>query len=163
MTTSQLSIPGLGNSTSLPPDSRAKTFHVPTPTGEGWMVGDRGCSLKPCESYAWFNQPFPSLKTYQTLLTEDCLTYSTPLTAPGLMRNGKLYRRQAWVRLTKGNDSFSLPTPKASDRLGIVSTKPGQTKHLSAEILGGDKTRRLNLPFIEWMQGYPTNWTELEL
>jgi len=113
MTTLQLSLLPLDNSTSSPPDFPVKTFQVPTPTGEGWKVSDLGCSLKSSESFAQFSPDSFCLKTYQPSLTGDLTEFSGKLPKAGLMRNGKLFQRQAWVRLTKGNGFSLLPTPKA--------------------------------------------------
>jgi hypothetical protein len=120
MTTLQLSLLPPDNSTSSPPVSPAKTFQVPTPTGEDWKVNEAGCSLKLSESFAQFNPDSYCLKTYQLSLTGDLTEFSGKLPKAGLMRNGKLFQRQAWERLTKGNGFSSLPTPRAQE--------PGRTR-----------------------------------
>jgi hypothetical protein len=172
MTTLQLSLLPLDNSTSLPPDSPAKTFQVPTPTGEDWKVSDLGCSLKSSESFAQFSPDSYCLKTCQPLLTGGLTVFSGKLPKAGLMRNGKLYQRQAWVRLTKGNGFSLLPTPKAMDgdrgSVGTITRFNNATgrKALKSAIgkLQPDPNQvkgQLNPEFVEWMQGYPLGWTEL--
>jgi len=123
MTTLQLSLLPPDNSTSSPPDFPAKTFQVPTPTGEGWKVSDLDCSLKSSESFAQFSPDSFCLKTYQPSLTGDLTEFSGKLPKAGLMRNGKLYQRQAWVRLTKGNGFSLLPTPRSQEGSGGGSAK----------------------------------------
>jgi hypothetical protein len=125
MTTLQLSLLLLDNSTSSPPDFPVKTFQVPTPTGEGWKVSDLGCSLKSSESFAQFSPDSYCLKTSQPLLTGGLTEFSGKLPKAGLMRNGKLYQRPAWERLTKGNGFSLLPTPNASDiNQGSIPVQP---------------------------------------
>jgi hypothetical protein len=118
MTTLQLSLLPTDNSTSSPPDFPVKTFQVPTPTGEGWKVSDLGCSLKLSESFAQFSPDSYCLKTSQPLLTGDLTVFSGKLPKAGLMRNGKLFQRPAWERLTKGNGFSSLPTPQTRGLCG---------------------------------------------
>jgi hypothetical protein len=115
MTTLQLSLLPPDNSTSSPPVSPVKTFQVPTPTGEDWKVSGVDCSLKLSESFAQFSPDSYCLKTYQPSLTGDLTEFSGKLPKAGLMRNGKLFQRQAWERRTKGNGFSLLPTPKAQD------------------------------------------------
>lgn len=118
MTMLQLSLLPPDNSTSSPPDSPVKTFQVPTPTGEGWKVNDRDCSLKSSDSFAQFSPDSYSLKTSQICLTGDLTVFSGNLPKAGLMRNGKLYQRPAWVRRTKGNGFSLLPTARTRGLCG---------------------------------------------
>src|SRR5574343_165655 len=158
MTTLQLSPLPLDNLTSSPQDSPVKMFQVPTPTGEGWKVNEAGCSLKLSDYLGQFSRDSLFLKTFQPSLTGDLIVFSGNLPKAVLMQNGKLFHRPQWVRHTYEKGFSLLPTPKASDRLGIVHCKEGQTQHLSASVLSGNKTRILNPQFVAWMMGLPEDW-----
>lgn len=118
MTTLQLSLLPPDDSTSSPQAFPAKTFQVPTPTGEGWKVNGLDCSLKSSESFAQFSLDSYCLKTSQICLTGDLTEFSGNLPKAGLMRNGKLFQRPAWVRRTVGNGFSLLPTARTRGLCG---------------------------------------------
>lgn len=59
-----------------------------------------------------------------------------------------------------------LSTPKASDgqHPGSRKCNPGQTQHLSCQVIPEDapKGAKLNPDFVEFMMGFPENWLNLE-
>lgn len=160
MQTLQTIIPGLESLTLSPSDRPVRTYQSAIPTGEGWMVNSLDSSLKPCESFAQFDPDFAFLKTSEKHLFETSTAFSGSFPKAGSMLNGSLYQRQAWVRRSCVKGCSLLPTPKAQERPGLVSRKPGQTLHLSAAVLGGDKTRILNPQFVRWLMGYPDGWLD---
>jgi len=172
METSQLSLLNLEPTTSSPSDRHAKIFQAPIPTGEGWKVNDRDCSLKQSGCFAWFDPDTQSLRTLQMSLPKmegnTLSRFSGRFLRAGMMRNGKLYQRQAWVRRTYGRGSSLLPTPTARDHKDCGANTDFMKIAKKGKLAGVIKTMNtsttgeLSPEFVEWMQGYPAGWTELE-
>ena len=96
----------------------------------------------------------------------------------GLMLNGRCYRRALWVRHTHVKECFSLPTPTKSDGgVGeiLCTTIPDQVTGKPRKVNANGQTwsaglgrlfriateKPLHPIFSEWMNGFPTDWTEL--
>lgn len=114
-----------------------------------------------------------SLKTSQTCFLDQAIDqehglaeYSQTWPPSGMMRNGKIYRRQPWALPICANVSGLLPTP--------LKNTAGKSEHTLGLVLAGlsqmtlDRYWRINfsgdpnLPWIEWMMGFPENWTAME-
>lgn len=162
MTTLQLSMLPLEPLTLLPQDSLVRTFQVPIPTGEGWKVNDQDCSLRSSDCFAQFSPDSSCLKTSQISLSGDLSKYCGSFPSAGLMLNGRLFHLPQWERSIFVRGFSYLPTPKAQERPGVATCKKGQTQHLSAAVLSGNKTHTLNPRFVEWMMGVPENWTDTD-
>lgn len=67
------------------------------------------------ESFARFDPASSSWRTSQHSLLEGSTLYSESWPRAGMMRNGTVCRRQPSAPLTDATDSFSWPTPRASD------------------------------------------------
>jgi len=104
----------------------------------------------------------------------------------GTTRSGRLFRLPRLVPRTLGSECFSLPTPRASDARGSAGQRwkrrsagqdnlreraarerwptptanrwSGLQSHGRNQILGP-----LNPTWVEWLMGFPTEWTALEL
>ena len=94
----------------------------------------------------------------------------------GMMQSGLLYQRNSSEHHTKENVGFVLPTPAASDvkrkmasPCNLRAKDRGYGLCLSAQVLVdqqptpqaqaiGDRLT-LNPSFVEWMMGFPEDWT----
>ena len=194
MTTLQLSLLNQGDMTSLPEDFPAKTYQAPTPTGEGWKVSEVDYFTNSCELFASADPVTLYWKTsqrcFQSKMGELWDQFFGRFPKAGMMRNGRLYQRQAWVRCIYAKECSLLPTPKALmieesvEQWQIRRAKPGNkmmgcslavaVKMLptptsldrSDTILGAlirdQVTGQLNPQWVEWLMGFPEGWTELE-
>lgn len=167
MATSQLFLFTGDILTSSQEASPAKTFQSPTPTEEGWKVNGLAFSLSLCELFASADPLTSYWKTSQKCLGgtrgELWAQYSTSFLKAGTMRNGKLYRRQAWERLTCVKGSSLLPTPTANDAKNTTLPLSQKARDsVPGALLREGVSGQLNPEFCEWLMGYPTGWTALE-
>lgn len=138
-------------------------------------------------SYVWlgrFSPDMPSLKTSQICLMENgeiglsefCGTFPKS----GTMRNGNVYQQHQSAHITAETESGSSPipgivkfwpTPAAHEaRLGYQDRskgKKGSQESLTTVVindLGGrqEAVGQLNPQFVEWMMGYPMEYTKDE-
>jgi hypothetical protein len=107
-----------------------------------------------------------------------------------MTRNGTAYPLQPLAPLTAATGSGSLPTPKATDAdrggrgdlLQVARGNPSPSGHFkwptptksdgeggpgNSGRHGGENLRTaaggaLNPTFVEWLQGFPKNWTEVD-
>lgn len=166
--------------TSSRPAFRARTFHsqakvpdLPEPVRDSFG--------RSCEPFAWFDHEQRCWRTWQRCLVEGWEVFSGTWPRSGMTRNGIAFRRPPLVPLTKGIGCGSLlptptgvplpqavamaeqgkwPTPTSRDwRSGKASpeTLARNSRPLS-ETVGG----QLNPTWVEWLQGFPLGWTEVE-
>ena len=156
-------------------DSPASQSVSPESEKAGTMNGGSGQNSP--VSFAAFDPLTSSWKTYQACLPwmEGDSLESSLVTWPraGTMRNGKCFRRQLLARGTDANDSSLLPTPIASDWRSGKSSKKTLDRNsrplreiVTANALPspttGETTGHLSPLFVEWMMGFPPEWTALE-
>ena len=70
------------------------------------------------------------------------------------------YRREVKKEISEGSDKSNklLPTPRAGNPGSRPNQKGGK---ILAEEVGKNRGLKLQPAFVEWMQGYPTGWTDL--
>jgi hypothetical protein len=140
---------------------------------EGKMMSD-GCGPSSLESFAQYDRASSSWKTSQACLVGGLETYSATWPPAGMMRNGRVYRRQRLVHRISVLGSTLWPTPNSSDgqRLRLSSVHIGNAiashkrrgKKLGAYLAiktheyGASPTPEL----AESLMGFPIGWTELE-
>ena len=179
MTTLQLSMLALDNSTLSPLDFHAKTSALPE-IRKDWTAIVQDSSMKSSESFASADPVTSSWKTSQPCLLpttgEIWQQYSGSFPKSGTMRNGKLYRLNSLDQTIAGSDYGLLPTPTASDNRSrspknihqyktggfyLQTTKGKSCARLSQALAHlGREDLTLSPTFREWMMGYPRGWTE---
>lgn len=129
---------------------------------------DQGFGANTRALFANFDPDTSSWKTLQLSLTEEWAQYSEPWPRSGTMQNGIAYQQQPLVRPIDVIDSFLWPTPRAS-----MSRYVGQRKNAIKRLhkirledwclASESKNRGVPNPnFVEWLMGFPQNWTDLE-
>ena len=124
------------------------------------------------------------LKTSQACVLEGWQTFSETLPKSGMMRSGRVYRLPTLAHHTEENESGLWPTPTqdgnynrkgasptSGDGLATAVMKwptPRQFMHKDTntdrgksnpgEVVGGS----LNPTWVEWLQGFPMGWTEVD-
>ena len=101
-------------------------FHVPTSVlqankKESRKGRDRGCSLKPAELFAKYDQGIFLSKTSQdSFLTDSCQSYSESFPKWGSMRSGECFQQEMWVApiLEKESSSSRWITPRLVNARG---------------------------------------------
>ena len=124
-------------------------------------------------SFAWYDLDTCLWRTWQRCLTGGLMKYLGRWPKAGMMRNGRSYVLRTLARCISENGSMRWPTPTASSagksRFSLEKTANGELQMtldravfleegLSTETCNG----KLNPIFVEWLMGYPTNWTDLE-
>ena len=123
-----------------------------------------------------------SLKTAQCSLFEDLKPSSVTLPRWGSMQDGELYQQQTLVRPTSENESGLWPTITATANQLSPSMQsryanpiwPTPTAHMAKETNAPSEASRneptlasrfgghLNPPWVEWLMGWPLEWTDLK-
>lgn len=121
-------------------------------------------------SCAWPKKSNPnsySLKTCQLSPQEGGFESLKKLPHWGMIVDGVLYPLQALGLHTKEKDGFYWPTPRASDykRGDSPSDRKRNTPCLITQLnmKAGTKNWKVNLNWMEWLMGYPKEWTGLSL
>ena len=97
--------------------SRAKTSQSQASARESRKGHDQGCSLKPAELFAKYDQGIFLSKTSQdSFLTSSCQSYSENFPKWGSMHSGECFRQEMWVAPILEKESLSWPTPNTSDQ-----------------------------------------------
>jgi len=100
-----------------------------------------------------------TLKTAQCSLFEDLKLSSVTLPRWGSMQTGELYQRQTLVRHTSERESGLWPTPTAHN----AKETNAQSEALRNEpTLASQVGGHLNPTWVEWLMGWPLEWTDLK-
>lgn len=112
------------------------------------------------ESLAKYDLSSRTWRTVHSLFPEDLPWSSVILPRWGTMRNGDVYQRQAWEPITSGIESGSLlPTPTCHNaKEGAYPAEYARNTPTLATHVGG----KIHPNFVEWMMGWPENWTKLK-
>lgn len=141
---------------------RARTFRRQV-QGKVSMGRVQGCGQSSIASFAIFDRDTWRLKTPQCSLIEGFDEYCGTLPRSGLMRNGRLYRRQTLLCRTVENGCSLLPTPTRSmGQRGWGLSKSGRERY-SPEICVNAFRFGYKPPIslLEWMMGFPERHTDL--
>ena len=118
------------------------------------------------ESLAYWNQESLCWRmSQQSLLWVEQMSLEA-LPKSGMTVNGRLYQLHNVEHPTEEIDGFVLPTPTA--HLFKEGGYPAEHKRDSPTIHvvvgakhSGQNPKYLNPQFVEWMMGFPQDWTEL--
>jgi hypothetical protein len=111
-----------------------------------------------------FDHDTPLLRTFQLSLEGGYSEFSGTFGRSGTMRNGTAYLLQPLVRLTDETDFGLWPTvtsrdhrtEKCSPEYQEIRNADPRGKTLPWEVGGA-----LNPTWVEWLQGFPPQWTEI--
>ena len=171
-------------------DSPAKTLALPE-SEQGLTGNAQGSGVNTSEPFAHFDHDSSSWRTSQvSLLTSTWDVFSETWPRAGTMRNGIASQQVPLAPLTGEIGSGLLPTPRATEHKGGHSSKGGPSlgmmathnlwptptardhKDTGANVnwakvkakcrLAGAAGGSLNPTWVEWLMGYPQNWTSLE-
>jgi len=158
--------------------SRAKTLAQPE-AGQDLTEHEADSGQKWRGSFAKYDHATRSWKTHQFSLLGDCTEFSETWPRWGSMRNGECWERTTSERPTEGNESGLWPTPKVERKVwptptvamakgssgGALTRKTGKSREndrLDYAVEGDAKNGRLNPTWVEWLMGWPLNWTSLD-
>ena len=111
-----------------------------------------------------YDHSLQSWKMSGCLFTGDYAKSSEVLPKSGIMLNGKIYEQRTWVRRTGGNGFGLLPTPQARAQQDCPAERKRNTPCLESHINIMEKTTgQLNPQFVEWLMGYPLNFTDMRV
>ena len=84
------------------------------------------------------------------------------LPSSGMTVNGVLYQRPLWERVTDETALSSWPTPVASGGLDGGAHSRASMKKLEGTPYEVPKTGLMNPTWVEWLMGFPLEWTDLK-
>jgi hypothetical protein len=129
-------------------------------SGQGSMASAADYGASSPVLLANYDRATRSWRTSQLCLDGEWSEFSETWPRSGMTRNGIAYQLPPLVRLTDGIESGSWPTPTCMD----AAEKPmpprrfnpsgGQAPPLIS-VIGGS----LNPTWVEWLMGYPAEWT----
>jgi hypothetical protein len=168
-------------------DSPAKTLALQD-AERAWEESEAAFSSRSLGSLARYDHDSCSWKTFQ-LLTDGAEILSSELwPTSGMTVDGTCFQLQMWARITDDHDGGYWPTPRANSGTGAgihgmggldlqtavkfatpqardfrtgESHRWEDKKHRSRNLndqIGG----QLNPTWVEWLMGYPFEWTVLE-
>jgi hypothetical protein len=158
---------------------------------QGLTESDQGCGEKWQGSFAKYDPDTHSLRTHQCSLLEDLMSSCQTLPAWGLMRDGECWEQPTLELRIKGTESGLWPTPtcnmvsggpnhnspqvlagkhginlagavmkwrtpQSADSKSTIVQK-GYATNLTHQIGG-----KLNPTWVEWLMGWPLEWTDLK-
>ena len=161
--------------TSFLAASHARTSAAPA-RGQELPANDPAFGEKWPASFARYNPDTCSWKTPQCSLFEDLELSLEIWPRWGSMRNGECWERTPSAQTTSENESGYWPTPCSGpcDSSCTMETtlKWDNGKHqltLTREVAREEKAAgrhiphgTLNPPWVEWLMGWPTGWTDLK-
>lgn len=164
--------------TSSAEGSHARISHV-LEKGQESMPKGAVSGGKCSGSFAWYDRDSSLWRTWQRCLTGGLMKFLDRWPRAGMMRNGKSFPQNSLDLNNAANDCILWPTPRSQ----VLSARaPGTNGHGGAYLLGaaclaeigkwpaGKHLRHNDIPnlgqlnpvFVEWLMGYPINWTDLE-
>lgn len=158
-------------STSSTEVSPAKTFQWQA-VSEAWQASEVVYFSRLFDSSKKYTLNLSFLKTYPTSALKDLDEFSKSWTASGMTVGGVFYPHPMWEPITGDPDGSSWPTPVAEDHKVpcLREMKPrseGGWYCLRGAVFYGkphhvtSSDELLNPQFVEWLMGYPTDWTAL--
>ena len=140
------------------------------------------------DSFATYDRATSSWKTSQGSLFEGWIEYSETWPQRGMMRNGRCYPQPMSERPISANGSGLLPTPKAEygglrtpdgkrgadlqDKVinpemwptpsagdANIAAPNQHTSTIGRHIRRTEGSGKLNPMWVEWLMGYPSEWT----
>lgn len=120
--------------------------------------------LKCSELSVNYDQESQSWKMYRQSLFEDYTELLEAFPKSAMTVNGTLYRLDNSEPPTFGNDGSLLPTPTTkANQLAPSMMKWKGSKNLAALIKKHTgKIGKLNPFLVEWMMGFPPDWTKID-
>ena len=154
--------------TSFRAGFRARTSVLRAPS---WALpaSEAGSGLNSSALWARFDPDSCSLRTAQRSLLEDSIACSPTLPQSGLMLAGRIYQRPSLAPVTNVTAPGSLPTPLKSwgrrgpglsNNLDNLRASLGVTQESLAIV--GAVGWRWPASFVEWMMGWPLQWSALK-
>lgn len=138
-------------------DSRAKTS-AEADSDKASTVRGAGYGWKWHGSSAKWNPESSSWKTPQCSLLEGLDEFSGTWPRWGIMLDGELLERRMPGHLTIENESGFWPTPTCQGLNGGSAHRA----MLDAESLHAAMRGKTNPQFLEWLMGWPIDWTALQ-
>ena len=172
--------------------SYLEAFPVKTSVLQGEETGlkenDQACGEKWHGWLAKFDPNTSSLKTAQCSLLEEEPELLQTLPRSGMTRSGMLWERQTLVLRTSETESGSWPTPMSSEYKANKNYRPGRQNGLTQAVmkwptptahnaketnapsehsrntptLAAQAGGTLNPTWVEWLMGWPLEWTDLK-
>jgi hypothetical protein len=131
------------------------------------------CGLSSREPLAYFDRALSSWRTCQGSLLPGSDVFSETWPRAGTMRNGTVFPRRPSVRRTFVTASLSWPTPRSCSAMGATITAaaldkaPDRFPNLETVVAMREGSRaiggQLNPQWIEWLMGFPPEWTALDV
>lgn len=121
---------------------------------KAWQMSEADYFSRCSDCVARLSPDSSSWRMYQPLLAEEDSKWCDPLPRWGMIVDGVLSPLRPLERLTRETDGFFWPTPTARDWKSGSKGSQTNSRPLS-EIVGG----ALNPIFVEWLMGFPLNWT----
>lgn len=134
------------------------------------MENAQDCGKNLAGLFARLDPSTYSLRTLQCCLFEDLNVSFATCGKAGIMRNGKLYRRECLDTRTSEKGALSLPTPLKSDHIGVMNTLTAYRKYYAANHqdklvyqchLNGLTSQQCNVIY-ELVMGFTEGWTNEE-
>lgn len=141
--------------------SLAKIFPPQGGVSELRAEQDRGFSSKSQGSLKKSSLPLFFSKTHPPLEPEGSTLFYENLPRQGMIVDGQCYRLQASALLTKEIGGFLWPTPRTTGLDGGANSRRAAKARGAWVDESVPESGRLNPEWVEWLMGYPTEWTEL--
>jgi hypothetical protein len=146
-------------------DSPAKTLAVQD-LERAWKESEADYFLRSQGSLARYDHDSCSWKMFQLLIDGEETLSSELWPTSGMTVDGTCYPLRMWARITDEKDGGCWPTPRGRDDRRIkVYANSGNHGDLNQEVaksnpelIGG----QLNPTWVEWLMGYPGEWTASE-
>ncbi len=136
-----------------------------------WQESEADCFSKCYVYIEKRDQGFAFWKTYRQSVLEEDFKLLKKLPRWGMTVDGALYQLIQSEQCTKEKDGFYWPTITASQAAKPIRqpspTRKNKKHGYDLQDRIGEKHpeligKKINVLFLEWMMGYPLNWTELK-